>query len=151
MKKILLFMIIVLSVPAMISAKSTDRLGAGIIIGEPTGISLKYSNFPVLGIAWSVENHFHVHCDYWVHEDTLKAPVNWYVGVGGKVRLFTNDSNDRKKDSDSDIGLGFRVPVGLQYYIIEELELFGEIVPGISLFPATGFDLDAGIGIRYYF
>ena len=40
---------------------------------------------------------------------------------------------------------------GLQYYINNTIELFGEVVPGISIFPSTEFDIGAGISARYYF
>ena len=144
--KIILFIFLLSSIT---SANASDKLGAGLIIGEPTGISIKYGNFSS-GIAWSLENHFHFHIDYWLLNKTLTGPVNWFIGIGGKFQYFDNDNNKNKDDNDR-LGVGVRVPVGLQYYIISNLELFGEIVPGLALIPGTGFDLDAGIGIRYYF
>ena len=131
-------------------ALHTDGLGLGIIVGEPTGISIKYDDL-ALGLAWSVKNHFHAHCDYWLHNAVLESPVNWFIGIGGKLKIFTKDSKGRGKNEDSRLGAGVRIPVGLQYYIINQLELFGELVPGISVYPSTSFDLNAGIGIRYYF
>ena len=134
-----------------VRAADREGLGIGVILGEPTGVSIKYNNFPILGIAWSIDNHFHVHCDYWAHHAVLDGPVNWYAGIGGKMKVYRSDSKGRPKDDDSRFGAGLRIPVGLQYYITDQLELFGEVVPGISLIPETSFDLDAGIGLRYYF
>ncbi len=34
---------------------------------------------------------------------------------------------------------------------MSELELFGEYVPGFNIFPATRYDHDWGIGLRYHF
>ena len=135
-----------------VKAESTDTngFGIGIIIGEPTGITMKYNNFPIIGIAWSFNNHFHVHCDYWFHHADVVNKLDWYIGIGLKTIFFTKDSKDKKNEDDK-FGLGIRVPFGLQYFILKELELFGEIVPGISLIPATDIDFDFGIGVRYYF
>lgn len=46
------------------------------------------------------------------------------------------------------VAIGFRVPFGLRYFPLERLKIFGEVVPGI---PATAFDIDLGIGLRYHF
>jgi len=143
---IILIAIILLALPASSAPK---KFGAGIIIGEPTGISLKYLNF-ASGIAWSVQNHLHIHVDYWIYNGLLKSPVNWFIGAGAKFRYMTKESKDRK-EKDNAFGFGFRIPVGLQWFVIPEVELFAELAPGISLFPGTAFDIDGGLGARYYF
>lgn len=146
-----IFTALIISFAGIGSAAQKDDLGLGIIVGEPTGVSIKYGNFPVIGIAWSLDSHFHLHCDYWAYEASLKGPVNWFVGVGGKIKFFSNDNNRKDEDKNSDIGLGVRIPLGLQYYIIPKFELFGEVAPGIALIPSTDFDIDLGIGLRYHF
>lgn len=130
-------------------AASSKKFGAGIILGEPTGISLKYQDF-ASGIAWSVQNHLHIHVDYWIFKRTLKKPVDWFVGAGVKFRYMTRDSEDRGSNDDA-FGFGFRVPVGLQWFVIPDVEIFAELAPGISILPGTDFDIDGGIGARYYF
>ena len=47
--------------------------------------------------------------------------------------------------------IGFRVPIGVQWWPVEQLEIFLEIAPGILLLPATEPDMGAGLGIRYHF
>ena len=146
-KKNLNLMVVTIFLIWLILPLSSYGTGVGIIIGEPTGLSLKFGNFPVLGIAWSFENFLLVNCDYWFHNPTLSEPFFWYAGIGGKVGF-----GEFKKDEGNKIGLGVRVPVGLQVFLIKnKLELFGEIVPGILLIPSTGFDIDGGIGLRYHF
>lgn len=163
MKKLLFIIIILIFFPYQTFAQTSDSSektlsgsgwAVGIIIGEPTGLSLKYNTFPVMGIAWSIENHFHFHADYWILNNTFLDVDNlyYYVGVGGKISLWHQD--DKPKDSDDkekDLGLGVRIPLGIQYFLIDEVEFFGEAVPGISLYPATDFDLDLAIGARYNF
>jgi uncharacterized protein DUF3996 len=129
-------------------------IGAGIIVGEPTGLSFSLDNQLILGAAWSFRNYVHIHGDYLFIrqglpelEEEFSKPFGWYLGAGAKLRVFTRD----KDKDDSEIGLGVRVPVGITFYPLPELELFLELVPGIALFPDTEGDLDAGIGIRYHF
>ena len=54
--------------------------------------------------------------------------------------------------SGRDVFLGARVPIGLAYIFAEDkLDVFLETVPVMNLFPSTDFDLNAAIGIRYFF
>jgi len=148
---VLLFVISVILSGMQASAAEHSGFGAGIIIGDPTGISLKYDKFAA-GIAWSLDDYFHIHCDYWFYQADLVKQLNWFVGGGVKFKAFDDHDNSRNHDSDDhSFGVGVRVPVGLQYFIVPRVEVFGEIVPGIYLFPDTDFDLDGGIGARYYF
>jgi len=122
-------------------------IGIGIILGEPTGFSMRFLERNVIGIAWSVENNFHLHYDFWVYRGTLKKPVNWYIGPGIKF-FYKLDKQNEPKDY---YGLTVRFCIGLQYYPIKELEIFMELVPGIGILPSTAFDIDGGIGVRYFF
>jgi hypothetical protein len=114
-------------------------VGAGVILGSPTGVSVLIENRVALAAAWNIENRLHLHADVWLLKGQLVDPLDWYVGVGGKV-LLTDD-----------VIAGARVPLGLQWYVLPELELFAEIVPGMRVIPGTSFDIDGGIGIRYHF
>ncbi len=147
---VVLIFLILLSVGASLYAAD---VGAGIVLGEPTGLSFSYENRYILGTAWSFRNYIHIHGDYLFLrqglpeiESEIDKPFGWYVGGGAKLRLFTEDAKE-----DSDIGLGLRLPVGVTFYPLPELELFLELVPGIALFPETTGDLDGGLGIRYHF
>jgi hypothetical protein len=134
-------------------AADQSGIGAGIIVGEPTGLSLKYNKFAG-GIAWSIDDYLHIHFDYWFYNADLVKRLNWFIGGGLKFKIFDDHDNGRDHDNDSDdnsTGVGLRIPVGIQYFIIPEFEVFAEIVPGIYLVPDTDFDMDAGIGARYYF
>jgi hypothetical protein len=125
--------------------------GIGIILGEPTGISFKtwISERSAIdaGAAWSFPGAgaFHTHVDYCWHNFSIirlqegKMPL--YVGLGGRMQV-----------SGRDVFLGARVPIGLAYIFAEDrLDVFLETVPVMNLFPATDFDLNAAVGIRYFF
>ena len=148
------FVVILLLLCLIIPFASAD-VGVGIILGDPTGISALFNERVALGVAWDVERHFHAHADVWLLNEVLEPPVEWFLGVGGKMKVFTTDTKGppwaEDEEPDTEFGIGARVPVGLQWYPIPELEVFGEIAPGLQVLPATRFDVDAGIGVRYHF
>jgi len=121
--------------------------GIGIILGDPTGISLKFDNFPVIGLGWSFGNNkgIHLTCDYWIKNTTLADPFKWYIGVGGKLKI-----GESSEKHGSSLGLGIRVPIGLQVFAADNIEIFGEIAPGMTLIEKTGIDIGGGIGVRFY-
>ena len=142
MKKVVFFLTLfsIILVPLQNEASTA----VGVIVGEPTGISLKFGNFPVIGIAWSLDDYFHFHCDYWVKNPHLKNSLDWYWGAGVKI-------TGSKKPGDDRIVLGFRLPLGIQYFFSKRWEIFVEIAPGMLIIPKTDFDFDGGIGVRYHF
>jgi hypothetical protein len=126
------------------------KIGAGIIVGEPTGLSFKYwlteKTALDAGLAWSFvdENAFQIQADYLIHNFSLITISNgklpFYFGIGGRLK-FSND-----------IILGVRVPVGLAYIFSDEpIDIFLEIVPILDLLPKTDFTISAAIGGRYFF
>jgi hypothetical protein len=149
MKKILLA-ILFLSCYAPLYAESNnrpDRLGAGLILGAPTGISVKY---------WVDATHafdaalrfgdISVHADYlWHRWDKLPKPrqgrLATYWGLGGRV-----------KEEGKDTYFGVRAVGGVAYDLPQHpVDLFLEVVPVLELLPDTRLDIDAALGVRYYF
>jgi len=138
--------------------------GLGIILGEPTGLSAKVfladSHAVDAALDWSfVDDALYVHADYLLHFPGLfgarmpGAPRHqWlpYVGIGGKVLL--RDDRSRPKGEESRNRLGARVPFGLAWHPpTVSVDVFLEVVPALVLLPETDFDLDAGLGVRYFF
>lgn len=138
-KTIIATLFLLTSVTITVSAST----GIGIIIGEPTGLSLKFNNFPVLGIAWSMDDYLHIHCDYWVKISRLDRSIYSFWGFGAKL-IIHSQKNEK-------LGMGIRIPLGLRFFISRKVEIFTELVPGMKVIPETKFDIDAGIGIRFYF
>ncbi|MEW6305517.1 MAG: hypothetical protein AB1705_18730, partial [Verrucomicrobiota bacterium] len=138
--------------PPAPAARSTDGFGVGTILGEPTGLSLKYwltaKSAVDGGVAWSFKDNdsFHLHGDYLWHNFDL-LPVNkgrlpFYFGVGGRV-LFEEDRDTR---------FGVRGPVGLAYMFANApVDIFVEVAPIIDITPKTKLTFNGGIGVRYYF
>ena len=123
--------------------------GVGIIVGNPTGVSVLFGERVALGVAWNFTNYLHVHADLWVAKGLIADPVAWFLGVGAKARFLEPTGPDNPEGTN--FGVGVRVPVGAQWYFHSPFELFLEIVPGLALYPGTRFDVDAGLGLRYHF
>ncbi len=119
----------------------------GIIVGEPTGLSLKLwqSGSTAIGgaVAWSFGRNesVHIHADYLKHNPLQadRGSLALYYGLGARALLADNTK------------FGARIPIGLQYNIEgTRLSLFFEVAPIFDLVPATDFSVNGGIGIRYF-
>lgn len=148
----LLTVFLTISFTSLSHAQDADKdLGIGFIAGEPTGLSLKSwtggGNAFDLGLAWSLGRYdaINIHGDYLWHNynvfndvDSGSLPV--YFGIGGRVILAENDAL-----------IGARIPVGINYLFDDSpIGLFLEVVPVFNIAPATDFDVDGGIGVRFY-
>ena len=139
-------LVILLAVVSGLWANNSG-LGVGVIIGEPTGISLKQWTGSTTAfdgaIAWSFsgEEAIHLHADFLKHNSSVfGAELPVYYGLGAKLKLA------------DDAQLGIRIPVGIVYEIKSSpLDIFLEVVPGLNLIPDTDFGFDAAIGMRYFF
>ncbi|MEX2478972.1 MAG: hypothetical protein WD357_11080 [Gracilimonas sp.] len=126
------------------------NLGIGVMLGEPTGVSVKAWNNNrsafAFGAAWSFGRNdaLHLHGDYLLH--------NWLTGVEEGDLAFYYGVGARMVLSDPDARVGIRVPFGLNYIIPNsQVDIFVEAVPILNLVPDTDFDGNGALGIRYYF
>jgi hypothetical protein len=144
---VFLWVFLLLAAPA---AACRNGWGIGVILGEPTGISLKIWNSGTTALdaaaAWSFksERKLHLHMDYLFHNFKLfkvrqgKLPL--YYGIGGRIKF------------EEETRVGVRFPVGICYILRDTpIDIFFEIVPLLDLTPETDFDFNACIGIRYFF
>ena len=156
MKKLLpvliLSIFLSISFSSFAQAQSADKdLGIGFMVGEPTGLSLKSwtggGNAFDIGLAWSLGRYdaINIHADYLWHNyevfseaDSGTLPL--YYGIGGRVVFAENDAV-----------IGARVPVGINYLFDDApIGLFLEVAPIFNIAPSTDFDVDGGVGVRFY-
>ncbi|MFN0149328.1 MAG: hypothetical protein ACKVU1_01285 [bacterium] len=140
-----------------------NRLGLGVMAGEPTGVTAKWwmgkASAIGAGAAWSFRNDDEVvfHADYLLHRfgwskaerDIDEGGLPFYFGLGGQLRM-ADDGPDAGTNGDTSFGL--RMPLGLSWLnSTTQLEMFGEAVPGLELTPDTDLTVGGAIGMRYTF
>ena len=152
MRLFVLLSVLVLSSTAQ-GVERPGRLGVGIMLGEPTGLSGKLffndHNAIDAGLSFSfIDERFQVHSDYLIHVSGIEQ---WspYFGVGGDLHLRDDGDNDSTRTQNR---IGVRVPLGIAYQsAARSIDVFFEIVPGMSLLPETRLVVGGAIGARYYF
>ena len=145
-------------------ADAPTGLGIGVILGEPTGLSMIVRNQSAMAtsaaMAWSVpESKLQLHGDLQfkmvnIHDPnapSMSFPL--HTGIGLRLRLAGNPGADNfTGPADLPVQIGVRMPLGLSLLPDDyPLDAFIELVPVIGIFPATNFDLDAAIGFRAFF
>lgn len=128
---------------------SGGPFGLGIIVGEPTGLNAKLwtaeNTAFAATAAWSLSNDWMlINADFLRHSYSVfnvnKGSMPLYYGLGASLGLGT------------DFILGARVPVGISYIFADApLDVFLEVAPVLMLIPDIDFELQGGVGIRYYF
>jgi hypothetical protein len=135
-----------------VSSSDHGGLGVGVIIGDPTGLSMKYwlseETAVDMAAAWSFQDdgYFDLHSDFLFHKFDLipvdKGELPLYFGVGGRIDV----------PGHGDTRLGVRIPVGLAYEFGDApVEVFAEVAPIVDVVPATQLRWNGGIGVRFYF
>lgn len=118
----------------------------GVVLGEPTGVSIQVWQSGRTSIdgalAWSLgrNDKIHIHADYLKHDQLSvdRGSLTFFYGIGARAILA------------DDARFGARIPVGLHYIIPDSrITLFFEVAPIFDLMPATDFDVNGGIGVRY--
>jgi hypothetical protein len=141
-------------------AFAQDKLGLGVILGEPTGFSVKYwldEEHAIDGAAaWSFwdGDGFQLQGDYlWHNFDLLENPggVNGklpvYFGVGARLKF--RDGEGRHDDDDTVFGI--RAPFGISYLFDgEPFDLFAEVAPILDLAPDVELNVSLAVGMRFY-
>lgn len=140
-----------------------DGVGVGMIIGDPTGLSLKSwldrTHAIDAGLGWNThhEDEFHLHVDYLIHDFSAfrvrSGRMPFYYGIGGVVAQDDYDHyHNHAYHHHDDTHLGVRIPLGISYsFASNPLELFAELAPRLDLTPGTDFMVDAAMGVRFYF
>ncbi|MCB0272163.1 MAG: hypothetical protein KDD46_04040 [Bdellovibrionales bacterium] len=154
-KKFTAFLFCLLFIPAL-SYADKRPLGVGFILGEPTGLSMKYNLGPTTaidgGAAWSFsgKDSFHLHSDLLFHTNNLFSVQNEDIRTNGFDLYY--GAGLRLKFNDGDDSFGIRAPIGLEYLFHDaHLGVFFEFAGILDLTPDTDFNINAGIGLRYFF
>jgi hypothetical protein len=145
--------------------------GGGSLGGA--ALSLKAPALPVFwGISLTFPNDgfgFGVTGDYYLIDQSLvkEAGLGWFLGIGGYVDFLTYRWRILNKDySQTGLGLGVRVPIGLSWQPVNVFEFFFDFAPslGILFYGGDYYDYYASeskirfgggwqgdVGIRFWF
>lgn len=132
---------------------SPDRgLGLGVILGEPTGFSLKYWLSDVSAVDAAVGWSFDGETDFHVHGDYLHHLFDLFPVKGRRLPLyFGGGLRYKHRDGREDL-FGFRGVVGVSYLVPDiPLDIFLEAGPILDVTPDFEVRHTVGIGARYWF
>lgn len=150
--------VIYCSIVSCLEAKQIpDKYSAGVVLGEPTGLTAKIqiTKTKVIDLATSFDTqiqYYYFSTDYLIQNYNM-IPKGDFTGTlpafwGYGIRVENN--NNSRKDNSTEIGLRFII--GAEY-IFQEIpfNIFVKIVPTVNLAPATSVFLAPSLGIRYIF
>ncbi|HUF08673.1 MAG TPA: hypothetical protein VMO47_05085 [Rhodothermales bacterium] len=129
--------------------RSSASVGFGGQIGDPSGVTLKLRDPGGVSYdfmaAWDSGDFFflNVHGLFERHVGRHNN-VHFFYGPGGYIGVRERN----RRDDDTIIGISATVGLGV---ILEQFELFGQLIPRLDLTPGTDGEVGAGIGVRYYF
>ena len=155
----LLLVLVIALFPGRAEADEKGVFGAGLIIGEPTGLSVKYYLGDDTAIDAAIGGAFlgkgvQVHSDFlwhpWILETKPSFVLPVYVGAG--LRVLNRDAGGGDEDH---LRIGLRGVGGLLFDFTEvPLDVFLEVA-GVADYRTKGerfgLDINLGAGVRYYF
>lgn len=163
MKKLLLALFVTLLTTAA-HARSGGPFGLGLVIGDPTALTMKYdqsSNDAFdFGLAFNFDKWILVYGDYqykFAGAFRSAPQLTPYLGIGAVIVGSNRSLDDTRhyqyftSTTSSKVAMGLRVPLGLEWRPNAPIGVFIEIAPGVALIPATASFIQGGLGIRYYF
>jgi len=152
MKKILIVGLLLVLL-ATGTAAARNQLGIGVygnIVGNGAGagggfgLTIRMATFPVIGVEWNflyLSSMIGASLDWWFLNLPITEAFSYYIGVGGYASITT-------ADPVSTLNFGARLPIGLQVFPIEQLELFAEGTPMLTFLPTINWAISVRIGFR---
>ena len=145
--------------------KTDRRLGFGLEVGDPTGLSAKYylssrlaleGGLGFFGWPWGSGGHLDLLYEFpeviRTSGESFSLPLFVGGGFKGGGYVFCNVNNATHCDVDSFVGV--RVPLGIaMQFKNSPLEMQFEVAPGVyaPFRYGWGGEADASFAIRYYF
>jgi len=154
MKRILFLVVIalVVSVPLRADGPGNRNLGIGLVLGAPTGLSVKYwesSKFAYQGSLGGWAGGITIGADYLIHSNAFnKTNVPFYYGPGV---FFGSAGFGGPRFNSGDVALGARLMFGVDYLAPDHpFDIAFEIGPALLLTPTVGMGIEVGVAFRYY-
>lgn len=131
------------------AAAANEKLGAGVVLGVPFGVTAKYwldSRYAIqshLGISDGV---FSTNADVLKNfDDILPRKV-----AGTRIPLYAGLGLKVKSESVTFVGIRFVGGVSV-FHSKKPIEFFAEVAPVLRLAPSFDGAIDGAVGVRRYF
>lgn len=139
-------------------AQAERHFGLGLIVGHPTGMSLKGYLTPDTAIDGAIGfgdtfRHIHMHADYLWHFEVQRweaSNLQLYLGVGPELEVHTHPAPARE-DGRTDFFIGARAPFGFSLMFSAPFDVFAELAAGLWFVEDPRVHVDAALGARYWF
>ncbi|GJQ20693.1 MAG: hypothetical protein HBSIN02_10480 [Bacteroidia bacterium] len=130
----------------------TKKVGIGLVVGAPTGFSVKYWSRPAEALQGFVGGGFGgvaFGADYLFHSNAFRnSDIPFYYGPG--VFLGAASLGGPRYDK-STLAVGARFMFGADYIFPRDpFDIAFEIGPALILTPVVGLGLEGGIAFRFY-
>ena len=150
MHKRIFFSVLLIVLFSCVGFSQGHGLGFGLMIGEPTGISVKgwitNSGAIQLGIGWPSTSHTGgtaIAAEYLWHSHVFRSRESFPLSDGlGAIFGVSNAANT----------FGARGAFGISWWPrSSSLDIFLELNPTLYFQPSSTFEFDFGFGARYFF
>lgn len=157
-----LLALLLINTVAFSQSPQGKNFGFGIMVGDPTGLTVKFwtqrQNAIVLDVGGSYFGSPRINVDYLWHFDAFDSRVaKLYAGLGGVIGVgkgngfYYKEKNGFYYRTGSDLGLGVRGVFGVNFIPSSSpIEIFLEAGALIGLAPEFGSAADVALGIRFY-
>lgn len=154
-KKIVIIALILMAVLAVGAFADTFGVGAAWSLSALGGLpnaAMLSVKIPQLPIVWGLAAQFGtgdfnlgMTADWWLYQQNLVSFIGLYVGPGLYMSL------------PQPFEIGGRVPIGLNAFPLDFLELFVEVAPALMFFSSDSgvtipnFRVQGAVGLRFWF
>ncbi len=151
-KRAFVLIVITLALVSQSFASDNKKLGLGVVLGAPTGFSMKYWQGSVAyqgSIGAGFEGGLAIGFDYLMHSNAFNdRRFPFYYGPG----LFMGDVGFAGPTwRRGDLALGVRAVFGVDYVLPDHpFDIAFELGPALLLTPVTGIGIEVGLAFRFY-
>ncbi|MBF8296296.1 MAG: hypothetical protein HW389_2841 [Bacteroidetes bacterium] len=150
---IVVVLALALAISPALSSSDRRKVGIGVVLGAPTGFTVKYWESQRVAYQGSIGGMFHgglmIAGDYLVQQNALRnQQVPFYYGAG----MFLGDAGFGGPDySHGKLALGVRAAFGLDYAPREHpIDVAIELGPSLLLTPVVGMGVQLSVSFRFY-
>ena len=130
-----------------VQAQTQGKVGLGIQIGQPSGVSLLVpaSKFDTdILVAWDLGDFFYANVHGLLSKPLSGSDLSFFYGPGAYIGV-----RDRGNSFEDDITVGISGTIGLRIFI-ERFEIYARVTPRLQIIDSTEGDIGGGVGFRFY-